>query len=88
MPMFEWDQVDKASSSIGVGLLPQFGLYWAITVPLTVATFVLYFAWLLFLKREAKIKTSAADENDSSAPEKGLAESTRLAQWRRREPTL
>lgn len=52
MPMFEWGDIDKSSSNIGVGLMPQFSLYWAITVPLTVATFILYFLWLRAQKRE------------------------------------
>lgn len=59
MPMFQWDKVDKESSEIGVKLLPQFNLYWAITVPLTVVTFMLYFVWLWFQKREFREKTDA-----------------------------
>lgn len=49
---FEWAGVDLKSSSMGVKTTPQFGLYWAITLPLTVMTFVLYFVWLAFQKRE------------------------------------
>ena len=41
MPMFEWTEINPASSYIGVGLLPQFSLYWAITILLTLATFML-----------------------------------------------
>ncbi|OAQ97109.1 hypothetical protein LLEC1_05838 [Akanthomyces lecanii] len=53
MPVFEWTRADPGSPAIGVGMLPQFGLYWVITLPLTMATFCLYFAWLLHLKRKS-----------------------------------
>lgn len=49
---FEWAAVDLKSSSIGVKATPQMSLYWAITIPLTVLTFSLYFLWLAFQKRE------------------------------------
>ncbi|KAL1839190.1 hypothetical protein VTK73DRAFT_4107 [Phialemonium thermophilum] len=48
-PLFDWD---AASSGIGLATRPQFGLFWAITVPLTAATFALYFAGLLSQRRE------------------------------------
>ncbi|KAJ4157416.1 hypothetical protein NW754_009060 [Fusarium falciforme] len=41
--VFDWDGVKKGT--IGVPATPQFGLYWAITIPLTVVTFLLYFLW-------------------------------------------
>lgn len=41
--VFDWDGVKKGA--IGVPSTPQFGLYWAITIPLTVVTFLLYFLW-------------------------------------------
>lgn len=48
-PCFDWDIVDPDNwSSIGVASTPQFNLYWAITIPMTVVTFVLYFVWLQF----------------------------------------
>jgi hypothetical protein len=49
---FEWASVDLTSSSIGVKSTPQMSLYWAITIPLTVLTFCLYFLWLAFQKHE------------------------------------
>jgi hypothetical protein len=49
---FEWNSVDLRSSTIGVKTTPQMSLYWAITIPLTVVTFVLYFLWLALQKRE------------------------------------
>ncbi|KAF4976978.1 hypothetical protein FZEAL_6427 [Fusarium zealandicum] len=42
--LFDWDSVKPGS--IGVPSTPQFGLYWVITVPLTLITFILYFLWL------------------------------------------
>ncbi|KAF4456906.1 hypothetical protein FALBO_15313 [Fusarium albosuccineum] len=56
--LFDWDGVEPGS--IGVPSTPQFRLYWAITVPLTVVTFLLYFAWAKYSsydrsrKREGK----------------------------------
>jgi hypothetical protein len=52
-PLFDWDRVQNADlSSIGVGLKPQFNLYWAITGPLTVLSFVIYVGWLLLQRRQ------------------------------------
>ncbi|UKZ75181.1 hypothetical protein TrVFT333_002857 [Trichoderma virens FT-333] len=48
--MFDWDSVDPKSNSIGVPTLPQFRLYWAITIPLTIVTFLLFFFWLWMTK--------------------------------------
>ncbi|KAF4954801.1 hypothetical protein FSARC_12018 [Fusarium sarcochroum] len=44
--LFDWDNVKEGD--IGVPSTPQFRLYWAITVPLTLVTFVLYFIWAEF----------------------------------------
>lgn len=43
---FAWDEVDPNTSDIGVPMTPQMGLYWVITIPLTLVTFALYFLWL------------------------------------------
>lgn len=51
-PLFSWDDVDPSSGSISVPMTPQLRLYWAITIPLTVLTFVLYFSWLLYQDRQ------------------------------------
>lgn len=48
--MFDWDSVDPNSNSIGVRTMPQFTLYWAITIPLTIVTFILFFFWLWMTK--------------------------------------
>ena len=46
---FDWDRVDKTRwGSIGITLTPQFILYWVITIPLTILTFILYFMWLKY----------------------------------------
>lgn len=45
---FDWDGVDLGSKSMGVKTTPQFDLYWVVTIPLTVITFVLYYCWLVF----------------------------------------
>ncbi|KAK3315872.1 hypothetical protein B0H66DRAFT_559914 [Apodospora peruviana] len=68
-PLFDWEGADiaaaKANSSssnpgIGVGLKPQFQLFWAITIPFTVLAFFLYLGWSLFEKR--RFETTTADE--------------------------
>ena len=48
-PFFNWDGTN--SKSIGLGIKPQFTLYWAITIPLTGLTFILYALWLLLQRR-------------------------------------
>lgn len=54
-PLFTWDNVDVTDeSTIGVGTTPQFRLYWAVTVPLTVVTFLLYFLWLWWQHHQRK----------------------------------
>lgn len=85
MPMFEWDKAaESPSSGIGVGLMPQFNLYWAITVPLTAVTFCLYFLWLWFLKRELRVKFKEAPIKDlPDFSEKGTSEANRLERMRR-----
>ncbi|EHK25533.1 uncharacterized protein TRIVIDRAFT_126539, partial [Trichoderma virens Gv29-8] len=50
--MFDWNSVDPKSNSIGVRTMPQFSLYWAITIPLTLITFLLYFFWLRVMKQQ------------------------------------
>lgn len=84
MPMFEWDKADKTSSAIGVGVMPQFNLYWAITVPLTVVTFCLYFLWLWFLKRELRNKHKYEPKKGEEVfAEKSFSEAHRLERLRR-----
>ena len=50
--LFHWDGVDLRSGSITVPATPQLALYWVITIPLTLATFTLYFIWLTYQKWE------------------------------------
>lgn len=66
MPMFDWDKAKSAPRSIGVALLPQFSLYWVITLPLTIATFCLYFIWLWYLKRE-RVQEGEIVSNDKKS---------------------
>jgi hypothetical protein len=44
--LFDWDNAD--GGGIGIEPTPQFRLYWAITIPLTLITFILYFIWTEF----------------------------------------
>ncbi|RFU78450.1 hypothetical protein TARUN_3798 [Trichoderma arundinaceum] len=79
--MFDWDSVDPSSNSIAVRTMPQFGLYWAITIPLTVVTFLLYFFWLRMMKQRRDHKKHTS--NQLSAEEKGETDKYRLANTRK-----
>ncbi|KAF7539001.1 hypothetical protein G7Z17_g12519 [Cylindrodendrum hubeiense] len=58
---FDWDHVNLDDNSIGVAPTPQFNLYWAITIPLTLLTFILYFAWLQFQTYKRKMLHAQAE---------------------------
>ncbi|KAI9167763.1 Notoamide biosynthesis cluster protein M' [Paramyrothecium foliicola] len=58
--LFDWDARDLMSSDITIKNTPQMKLYWAITMPLTIGTFVAYFFWLNFQKRERVRKFGSA----------------------------
>ncbi|KAL6892477.1 hypothetical protein HDV57DRAFT_183028 [Trichoderma longibrachiatum] len=79
--MFDWDSVDPGASSMAVRTLPQFGLYWAITVPLTVVTFLLYFFWLRVMKSQRDRRKKSFDQ--LSAEEKGEGSAIDLAKLRK-----
>jgi hypothetical protein len=55
-PLFDWDSANSNSdrSSITVGTKPQFALFWAVAVPLTVVTFGLYAMWIVMQKKRMK----------------------------------
>lgn len=52
-PLFDW-KAAETSSSISVGTRPQFALFWAVAIPLTVATFALYAMWIVMQKKRLK----------------------------------
>ncbi|EGX95635.1 hypothetical protein CCM_00289 [Cordyceps militaris CM01] len=91
MPMYEWAKADPESPFIGVGLLPQFRLYWVITLPLTTVIFGFYLWWLWHLKRQrdAEFDSVSRKSADSSDGEEGddVVEERRLAR-KRRQTTL
>ncbi|KAK0385987.1 hypothetical protein NLU13_5706 [Sarocladium strictum] len=90
--LFAWDNVDQHSNSIGVPTTPQLTLYWAVTIPLTVLTFTLYFLWLWYQKRERERNFKTDAQMDEVAATKGeglqsgrrmhtfISEQTRLSQ--------
>ncbi|KAK1765327.1 hypothetical protein QBC33DRAFT_612626 [Phialemonium atrogriseum] len=61
--LFDWDGAARSDdrSSIGIGLRPQFGLFWAVTLPLTAVTFGLYTVWIISQRRKRKRKEKRAD---------------------------
>lgn len=69
-PLFKWDDVDMSDwSTVRVGTTPQFGLYWAVTVPLTVVTFILYYLWLWWQHKQRKKREKALGISDDSMEE-------------------
>ncbi|KAK0642907.1 hypothetical protein B0T16DRAFT_332559 [Cercophora newfieldiana] len=50
-PLFEWD---KAGEGMAVGTKPQFRLFWAVAVPLTVVTFGLYAMWIVMQRKRLR----------------------------------
>jgi hypothetical protein len=90
--MFDWGSVDPSSNSIGVRPLPQFRLYWAITIPLTIITFLLFFIWLWITKFRHDTQNRRGDAikkdyfDHISAEEKAEMDLTQMA--RLREDTM
>lgn len=64
--MFDWDSVNSSSDSIGVQPLPQFRLYWVITIPLTIITFMLFFMWIWVTKLRHDTQKRRGDEMKQS----------------------
>lgn len=84
---FGWDNLDPEDSSIGVPSTPQFKLYWAITIPMTVLTFLLYFAWLGFQvyqrnKMHAQLGKSRPADGNSKKKDEEFTEAILLANKR------
>jgi len=52
-PLFDWEGA-TGSAAIGIGTKPQFKLFWAVAVPLTVGTFALYAMWIVMQKKRLK----------------------------------
>ncbi|KAK4198083.1 hypothetical protein QBC40DRAFT_331942 [Triangularia verruculosa] len=55
-PLFRWDEAAAAesSNSMTVGTRPQFALFWAVTVPITIAVFIMYGVWMWVVKKKDK----------------------------------
>ncbi|KAK2590627.1 hypothetical protein QQS21_011693 [Conoideocrella luteorostrata] len=91
---FEWAGVDLRSASIGVKPTPQFRLYWAITIPLTLMTFLLYFLWLGFQKWNRDRLFHSGDDRKNMKLERSLTPKSmeeaegRILARRRRETML
>ncbi|KAK3343553.1 hypothetical protein B0T25DRAFT_614708 [Lasiosphaeria hispida] len=59
-PLFVWDG-EEPGTGIGVATRPQFKLFWAVAVPLTVLTFVLYGVWIVAQKRRERRRLRVGD---------------------------
>ncbi|POR34676.1 Uncharacterized protein TPAR_05130 [Tolypocladium paradoxum] len=89
-PCFEWASVDHLSNDIGVKPTPQFSLYCAIAIPLTVVTFMLYFLWLWVQKREKNriFSAKAAQLQTDSDGDRDIEEAEGYSLARTRRQTL
>lgn len=77
--LFDWNGVDLTKQDISVPTTPQMALYWAITAPLTVITFILYFVWLRIQKdRRQKVldlsPMAALSTDEENSPSRLLAQ--------------
>lgn len=60
--LFDWDSRDLSRSDvIGVTTTPQFKLFWAITIPLTIFVFALYYLWLWIQKKQMRKRNEKYD---------------------------
>jgi hypothetical protein len=53
MPLFDW-------TSAGDVTRPRFRIYWAVAVPLTAVTLMIYGIWSMWIKRRARARTEQA----------------------------
>ncbi|KAL2117338.1 hypothetical protein VTJ04DRAFT_9506 [Mycothermus thermophilus] len=58
-PLFYWDDA-RATDGLGVPTRPQFALFWAVTVPLTVLVFAVYGLWMHIQGRRERAKSHHA----------------------------
>ncbi|CAG9992628.1 unnamed protein product [Clonostachys byssicola] len=63
--VFNWETGD----GFGVGVNPRFGLYWVITIPLTLIVFLLYYVWIGKLKRDVDKRKRDREERRKSLTE-------------------
>ncbi|KAK4183731.1 hypothetical protein QBC35DRAFT_393264, partial [Podospora australis] len=50
-PLFTWED---GQGKMSLGTRPQFALFWAVTVPVTVAVFIMYAVWMCVIKKKDK----------------------------------
>ncbi|KAF4124322.1 hypothetical protein GMORB2_4988, partial [Geosmithia morbida] len=68
-PCFNWDTVDERNfESIGVGVTPQFWLYWSLTAPLTALTFIVYACWLWIQHEKEVVRLRAGGIGNPAPP--------------------
>lgn len=69
---FDWDAAkEDKGESMSVPSTPQFLLYWAITIPLTVLTFIFYFVWLHFSSKKRRRQRHRAAEVSQTLEDNG-----------------
>uniref|UniRef100_A0A8H7NF59 Uncharacterized protein n=1 Tax=Bionectria ochroleuca TaxID=29856 RepID=A0A8H7NF59_BIOOC len=63
--VFNWE----AGGGFSVGVNPRFGLYWVITIPLTLIVFLLYYVWIGKLKRDVDKRKKDREERRKTLTE-------------------
>jgi hypothetical protein len=58
MPLFDWE-----APSISQVSTPHFWLYWAVTIPLTLATMAFVLSWAIWRGRQTRILVSRARDD-------------------------
>lgn len=77
--LFEWDKRDLGSQDLSVPPTPQFTLYWIITIPLTLLTFIVYALWLRVEKRHGP-RTRPREEQKEIQVSSGTASKVKFTE--------
>ena len=76
MPYFEFSAADSTLS-----IKPQFWIYWALTIPLTMAVLTIYLAYLLWIQNRHRVEDDAARKDLDISPQPYDARGAGHGQW-------
>ena len=60
---------------------PQFWIYWALTIPLTLTVLVVYLAYLLWIQNKHRVEDDAARKDLDAEPQPDHTRVTTHGQW-------
>lgn len=73
-----WDDADNSrTGSTGLKIMPQFGIYWVVTIPITLVVFILYFVWLWWEHRQRTKKETYLRISDKSMTDGMVSDTSR-----------